>query len=1045
MNLNLKQTSLALGLFSAIGLGYVTQVDAAGVKEIATPAPQGKFVKGTVFDSEGALVGATVIEKGTSNGTVTDIDGNFVIKLTKEDAVLEIKYVGYVTKEVKVNGNTCNVQMEPEGRNLNEVVVIGYGTQRKEAVTGSVATVKGDILREVPTGDITNSLQGRVAGVQMMQTSSKPGASMQVRIRGTRSLTASNDPLVVLDGIPFAGSINDIDPNSIKSMDILKDASATAIYGSRGANGVIIITTDKGMKEQKATVKYNMYVGAKTNFSKYPMMNGDQLAQLRKDANKGYDMLSEDEKEGQNTDWQDLLFKTGFTTNQDVSVTGGGEKNTYNFGLSYLKDDATIPTQNFNRYAMHAAIDQEIGKYAKVGFSTNTNYSVTNNANLGIYTTLSASPLVDPYNEDGSLKSIAANNATDKMWVTTADRLEDLGDSYKDKTNAFGTYNNFYGEVKAPFLEGLKYHINIGLNYRHSKSGSYTGTGIFSDTPTNPSSASNTNATTWNWAIEHMLTYDKTWGDHTINAVALYSAEKTHYDSQYMSGTKIPNDAFLWYNIGTAESTTINPSYQGYYESGMTSLMARLMYSYKDKYMISATIRNDKSSRLSEKNRSHTYPALSLGWNIAKEGFMENVDWVDNLKIRLGYGETSNQSVDAYSTLGKLSSVAYNNGATGYTTGYYVTSLPNPELGWEYSQTYNVGLDFSFFHGRLSGSAEYYIQKTNDLLMSVNLPSTSGVSSYMANVGKTENKGFEFSLNGVILDNKNGWTVEAGLNWYTNKNKITELADGSDRDESNGWFKGYSINSIYDYEKIGIWQTDEEETRKIMEPDGNAGMIKVKGGYYTQEEADAGVIPEGKSVGDMRQINTYDRQVIELDPAWEGGFNFRIAYKNIDLSAVASFRHGGKIISTLYGSSSYLNMLTGRRNNVDVDYWTEDNPTNDYPNPAGIISGDNPKYGSTLGIFSASYLKFRTITLGYNFKGEWMRKAGISALRLYATVTNPFVLFSPYTNESGMDPETNSYGNENQAVTSNYNKRILVVGYNTPTTRNYLFGLNLTF
>ena len=426
----------------------------------------------------------------------------------------------------------------------------------------------------------------------------------------------------------------------------------------------------------------------------------------------------------------------------------------------------------------------------------------------------------------------------------------------------------------------------------------------------------------------------------------------------------------------------------------------------------------------------HTYPAVSLGWNIAKESFMQNVKWVDNLKLRAGYGETSNQSVDPYKTLGRLASRPYNFGPTGYATGFYVSELPNEELGWEYSQTYNFGVDFSLFNGRLTGTAEYYTQKTKDLLMSVGLPSTSGVGSYMANVGKTENKGFELSLNGVIIDNLNGWTWEAGINWYTNKNKIVELADGSERDEGNGWFVGHSINCVYDYEKIGIWQKDEEELRKIMEPGGSVGMIKVKGGYNED--------------GTPRAINSSDRQIIELDPSWEGGFNTRVAYKNWDLSAVASFRHGGKLISTLYGSSSYLNMMTGRRNNVDVDYWTEDNPTNKFPNPAGPISNDNPKYGTTLGFFSGSYLKFRTITLGYNFKGDWMKKAGISALRAYATVTNPFVLFSPYHDESGMDPETNSRGNENQAAAA-YASKVLVVGFNTPTTRNYLFGLNVTF
>ena len=1030
MNLKFRKTTFVVGVCSMLGLMYAPQAKAVDTQSVSPAVQQSKKVTGRVNDSQGPLIGATVMVKGTSNGVVTDIDGNFNLNAAP-GSTLVISYVGYVTQEITVgNQSFISVNLKEEGRVLNDVVVIGYGTQRKEAVTGSVASVKGDMLREVPAGDVTNALQGRVAGVQMMQTSSKPGASMQIRVRGSRSLTASNDPLIVLDGIPFAGTISDIDPNNIKAMDILKDASATAIYGSRGANGVIMITTYKGMQDQEPVVKYNMYVGFKKNFARYPMMNGDQLKRLREVSGLYQPVYTNgDEEEGMNTDWQDMLFKTAFTTNQDLSVSGGTAKSAYNVGISYFKDEATIPTQNFKRYAMHAALDQEIGKYLKVGFSTNTNYSITNNANLGIYNTLSCSPLINPYNADGTLKPVV-HMEKDNQWTYTRDRIENLGDSYKDQTTGLGTYNNFYGEIKCPWVSGLKYRVNLGLNYRHNKNGSYTGTGVFSDSPSANSGAGNGNSTMWNWAIEHMLTYDKTFGDHTINAVALYSAEKNHYESTYMSASQLFDDRLLWYNLGYSESTSINPGNQNYNESGLVSMMARVMYSYKDRYMISATVRQDKSSRLAPGHRVHTYPAVSLGWNIAKENFMQNVNWVDNLKLRAGYGETSNQSVDPYKTLGRLASRPYNFGPTGYATGFYVSELPNEELGWEYSQTYNFGVDFSLFNGRLTGTAEYYTQKTKDLLMSVGLPSTSGVGSYMANVGKTENKGFELSLNGVIIDNLNGWTWEAGINWYTNKNKIVELADGSERDEGNGWFVGHSINCVYDYEKIGIWQKDEEELRKIMEPGGSVGMIKVKGGYNED--------------GTPRAINSSDRQIIELDPSWEGGFNTRVAYKNWDLSAVASFRHGGKLISTLYGSSSYLNMMTGRRNNVDVDYWTEDNPTNKFPNPAGPISNDNPKYGTTLGFFSGSYLKFRTITLGYNFKGDWMKKAGISALRAYATVTNPFVLFSPYHDESGMDPETNSRGNENQAAAA-YASKVLVVGFNTPTTRNYLFGLNVTF
>lgn len=1031
-----KKTTIIMGVCSFLS-GTYTPLSAKVENSVAfvKVVQQSNKVTGNISDKSGPMIGATVMEKGTRNGCVTDIDGNFSLNV-KPGATLIISYLGYQTKNVVVgNQNNIKIILEEKGHSLNDVIVIGYGTQRKEAVTGSVANIKGDIIREVPGADITQALQGRIAGVEMTQYSSKPGASMQVRIRGTRSLTASNDPLIVLDGIPFAGNLNDIDPNNIKNMDILKDASATAIYGSRGANGVIIITTYKGYQEMKPTVTYNAYVGAKTLFHRYPMMNAEEFTKLRNYANKyqyGTDETAWGKDGAVDTDWQDLLFRTGLTTNQDVGVSGGSKTGSYNFGVSYYRDEAVIPLQNFNRYSVHAAIDQELGNWFKVGYTTNTNYSVTNGSSLSLYNTLSATPISNPYNTDGSLKT-RINMASDNQWVYTKESLDNLGDSYKDQTKAFGTYNNFYGEAKCPWLDGLKYRINIGLNYRHSDYGNYVGKGVFSDTANTESNATSRQQTTTNWTIENTLTYDHSWGKHTINAVALYSAEQTTYQQTSMYGLDIPNDAFQYYNIGQASNITVDPANQIYYKAGLESVMGRLMYNYADKYMASFALRADASSRLAKGHQWHSYPAVSVGWNISKENFMRNLKWLDNLKLRIGYGETSNQSVSPYQTLGTLSTRTYNFGETN-ATGYYVSSLPNTELGWEYSKTWNFGVDFSLFNGRLSGTAEYYIENTEDLLMNVNLPSTSGVSSYMANIGKTRNKGFEFSLNGTILNNHNGWTWDVGVNFYTNKNELVELASGATSDESNWWFVGHPINVIYDYQKIGIWQTDEEASRKIAEQGGNAGMIKIKyNGTYNEDGTPT------------RAYSSEDRQIMKVDPDWEGGFNTRLAYKNWDISLVGSYRHGGTLISTIYGAQGYLNMLSGRRNNIKVNYWTEDNPTNDYPKPGGVESSNNPKYGNSLGYFSGSYLKVRTITLGYNFNQNWLKKCGISKARLYFTVQNPFVLFSPYTKESGMDPETNSYGNENQAVTTFYQSRLLVAGYNTPTTRNWILGVNVTF
>ena len=1042
-----RKTISIVGLCSLFGVIATPQAAAANYESPATQeVQQSKRVSGQVIDSEGPLIGATVLEKGTSNGAVTDIDGNFSLDV-QPGATLVVSYVGYVSQEVKV-GSQSNlyITLEAEGGNLNEVVVIGYGTQRREAVTGSVANVNGEKLNQVAASNAAQALQGRVAGVLMTQTSSKPGAEMQIRIRGQRSLSASNDPLIVLDGIPFMGQLSDINPADIKSMDILKDASATAIYGSRGANGVIIITTARGYQGAPAKVTYNGYVSFKEVFHKYPMMDGPTFSKMRKYAEKYQNSL--DESDDTNTDWQDLYYKTGVSHNHDLSVVGGTNGGSYSFGAGYYHDEAVVPTEGYDRVSIRGNFDQMVGKYFRFGLSTNTSYRMTKGVN-NMYAVLCASPLSSPYDKDGNLKRYNALPADDQVVVTrkTVERDEDV---WLSENKGIGTYNTLFGEVKCPWVEGLSYRINIGLNFRSSKGGGFTGTGINNKDANAVNSGWVSENQTRNWAVENLLTYDRTFGKHQFNVVGMYSAEQTTYESSGGSAQNIPADYFQYYALDKATGQANLTNY-GYWQSGLMSWMGRVMYSYDNKYMASVALRSDASSRLAKGHQWHTYPAFSAGWNIAREDFMESTrSWIDNLKVRIGYGETSNQSINPYSTLGSLAIRNYNFGnGTNYMAGYYVNALPNTELGWEYSKTWNFGVDFSLFKGRLSGTFEYYIQKTNDILLDVTLPSTSGVSSYTGNIGKTENKGWEFTLNGIIIDNKNGWNWEAGINLYANRNKLTALSSGEDRDEGNRWFVGYPIDVIYDYEYIGLWnESDVYEVTlpngtkttnfKILEPDGNLGMIKVK----HDGALDANGVP-------TRAIGADDRQIMSMEPDLMGGFNTTVGYKNFDLTVIGAFQVGGKLISAIHSSNGYLNMLTGRRNNIDVDYWTESNTGAKYPKPGGIISSDNPKYGSTLGYFDAGYLKIRTITLGYNFANlKAVKDLGISRLRLYATIQNPFVLFSPYNNESGLDPETNSWANENTAVGySEYSgkHKMPIVGYNTPSTRNFIFGLNVTF
>lgn len=998
-----------------------------------------KTVTGVVTDDLGPVVGASVIEVGTQNGVITDIDGKFTLTNVSNSGQIKVSYIGYLPQTFSVaNQTTFNVKLIEDSQNLEEIVVIGYGTQRKNDVTGSIASLSSDALKAIPSGNVTQSLQGRVAGVQMEQNSTRPGAGMEIRIRGTRSLTASNDPLIVLDGIPFAGSIGDINPNDINSLDILKDASATAIYGSRGANGVILITTNKGTTiASKPTVTYNGYYGAKTLFSEYPMMDGPEFVAYRAEANKNNNNKypnGSDEDNSVNTNWQDLVFQTGMATSHDVSVGNATQSGgSYNIGVGYYDETTVLPGQGYTRFSLRSSVDQEITKRIKIGLVTQNSYSITSGeSNNPMYSILSMTPIAKPYNDDGSIKK-QVQLALDPTYNPLM--INDIGDLWEEKTKNMATYNSLYGEVN--LCDGLKYRLNLGLNYRQSNYGNYRG----AETPYNGSTTSNAtvrNELTTNWVVENLLYYDKTFGKHKVGLVGMYSAEQTEYLKSQVNVTDVAANFIQYYNLGLlndAGTTTINPSNQSHYKRGLLSYMFRANYAYGDKYMATLTFRSDGASVLADGHKWHAYPAFSLGWNMRNEDFLKDVSWLDQLKIRAGYGQTSNQSINPYQTLGTLSNYYYNFG-NQLAMGYYISGLPNPDLGWEYSSTYNYGLDFSVADSRIRGTLEYYVQNTEDLLLYQNLPKTGGVSSFMANVGSTRNKGFELTLSGTIIQELNGWTWDAGINLFTNKNEITSLASGQDRDLGNGWFVGESINSIYDFKKIGIWQTGEDYV-PYEGTSGETGMIKVE---YTGDY-DANGNP-------TRLINDDDKQILgSAEPDFQGGFNTSVSYKDFDLSIVGSYQSGGLLVSAIHSHTGYLNLLSGRRGQISVDYWTESNPTNAYPKAGGTEYTNNPKYGSTLAYFDASYCKINTITLGYNLPKNTLKSLGISRLRAYVTAQNPFVFASPYYSETGLDPQPNSKGDEAQATAENsvVPTRINIVGYNTPSTRTYLVGLNITF
>jgi TonB-linked SusC/RagA family outer membrane protein len=1001
-------------------------------------------VSGKVTDETGTgLPGVNILVKNTTSGTTSDTNGDYSISIPDGNAVLVFSFIGYTTQEEAVGERTTiNVSLSPSIESLSEVIVVGYGVQKKSDVTGAIARVTGESLREVPVANFTQSLQGRAAGVEINSTSSRPGADAQIRIRGSRSFSASNDPLIVLDGIPFNGSINDINVNDISAIDVLKDASATAIYGSRGSNGVIIITTKKGAIG-KPQLFYNGYYGVASPVDKYDVYNGVEFDAFRKASNAGgsaYQPTPDEEANlaaGNETDWQEEMYKNGYITDHNLGITGGTEETQYLISMGYFKQTTVMPGQAFTRFSITGAIDQKIGKRIKVGLNTMNQFNINDGENANaMFQILTLSPLYSSHNPDGSINQRPAIGSANPETVNPLMLYND--ELWKQQRRRLRTFNSLYGEVN--ITEGLKYRINLGLDLFQDNYGRYDG----SNTPylngsTNTATIQNTNS--WSYTIENIVSYEKTLADvHRFGLTGLYSIQETEEYRSTSNANTLPADYTYYYNLGLGNVTSVpanTPGVQNQYYTkwSLLSYMARVNYAYADRYLITLSYRADGSSRLAPGNKWFYYPAAAFAWNVNKEAFMSDLEAISALKLRFGIGKTSNQSVNPYASLGALAAEAYNYGNTGLY-GYYVSALPNPELSWEFTTTTNLGLDFGLFGNRVTGSVEVYRQETEDILQSVSLPQTSGVGSVVKNIGKSENKGLEFTLSSINIENSDGLTWSTDLNIFLNRGEITYLAGGVDRNIANGWHVGYPIDAIYDYEKIGIVQSGETGLPSGFDP----GDIKIRDQLTVDSNGDD--IPDASD----GVINQDDRIILGTgQPDWSGGFTNRLTYKGIDFSFVLFWRVGGTLVSNLYQAniSNPINSLEGRRNGPKVDYWTPENATNAYPQPG---TGQVPNYGSTLGYFDATYMKVRSINLGYSFPSALLGKAGLSSLRVYVQALNPFkAFFSDYVDAGGVDPETNGFGG---SVTEGYGPNgtnRLTVNPNTPPTRSIIFGINLKY
>jgi len=992
---------------------------------------QQKNVSGSVIDSKNnPLVGVNVVEKGTINGVMTDQDGKFSITVTSGLSTLTFSFIGFESQEIVVgNQTTLNITLVESITGLDEVVVVGYGTQRKSDITGSITSVDVAKIRDVPSSNISKALQGKTAGLEIQNIGRQPGAGTQIRIRGNRSLSASNDPLIIVDGIPFGGSINDIASDDIASIEVLKDASATVIYGSRGSNGVIILTTKKG--EQGALkISYNGYYGLTTVARKYDVFNAEEFIKLRTVAN--YTNYMPDEIEsmllGRETDWQDLTYQTGVTANHELNFSGGTDKFQYSLSGGMFKETGVLPVMGYSRYNMRVALDQTIGKRIKLGLTSMNSLAITNGQSANpMWQVISLTPLMVPYENNGTINKQPAFD-TDYTY----NPLTFLDDkSWGEKNRRHASFNTMYAEIS--ILDGLKYRANLGFDFSTNKYNNFYG----SDTNWKQGSQSTgvvSNSDNMAYTIENLLIYDKTFGDHRLSFTGMQSIQESTSTGSSFTGTTVAADYIQFNNFNLFEVIDASSSGNYYSKWSLVSYMGRVNYSLKDRYLLTITGRSDGSSRLAEAKKWHSYPALALAWKIKQESFLTGVDVISNLKIRAGYGQTSNTSINPYTTLGGLSNTLYSFGDQG-VTGYYVSTLPNVDLTWEFTKQTNIGIDFGILKDRLNGSVDLYLQKTDGVLLGVQLPPSQGVpGSFLKNIGATENKGLEIVLNGTIFssESSNGFSWDVNTNFFFNREKIVALQDTSiKKDIGNGWFVGYPASAIYDYVKTGIWQVGEEVEAAVY--GAKPGDIKLED---LDPDGNGPLEPDGK-------IDANDRKILgSSQPRLMGGFTSTWRFKNFDLSAVGYFRIGGMIASTLHMPNNYINRLDGRRNGIKVDYWSPTNPTNDMPKPDMSI---NAARTNVLGYFDGSFLKIRSINLGYNVNPRLLKfLSGSSKVRIYGSVGDPFIFFSPYLKKGGLDPEpTNNASSDNGALS--IPARTLVVSLATPPVRKFVFGLNVRF
>ena len=994
-----------------------------------------------------AIIGATIYDARSHVGVITDAEGNFRIDVATFPSELKISYVGYEQKTIRVKDDDKElvVSLKEEGQNLDEIVVVGYGTQKRTQLTGSVTKVKADIFETSQSATLDGALSGQVAGLNVTASSGQPGADSHIRIRGGNSINASNEPLYVIDGFIYfkdasagstglggiEGSLNPlatINPNDIESVEVLKDVSATAIYGSRGANGVILITTKKGQHgDRQAHINYTYNIGVSNISKKLDLFNASEWAQFQKDywGNKGGYSDAEIAALGKGTDWQDAVLRTAIQQSHELSITGGNDKSRYAFSANYTDQDGILLNSGFQRYNFHTNVEWELQKDLKFGVNatygrskqqglTTTEEQVFNSSpysagitNSFVYALLMP-PVISVYNQDGSYNF---TNPYEYAYFAIGDHaanpVYDLQESVAENVN-----NYLLSNVWASYHIGdLTLKATVGLNSERLTqnyfSGAYTSLGLATQ-----GIGGTGNRQTDVWQQEYTATYSRNLGEqHFIDALVGYTRQTSTSTFSNIRTNHYTNETLKQYNLGDG-SGTYTPQ-TGISESTLNSLIARVNYTLLDRYNATATFRADNSSRFSKDHRWGYFPSLGLSWNVDQEPFLREVERIDYLKVRLSGGLVGNQEIPDYAF-----STSYSTGSYGGSSSYAKQNTSNDRLKWETTASYNLGFDLGLWKNRVNIVFDAYYKKTSDLLLEVPMGFASGVTSQLQNVGNVVNKGVELSVNATLLQRKNlTWTVSANAAY--NKNEITDMGTTNDviqgSDKQQILRRGESLGSFYGLQFVGIVQSDER--LRVGEQSSGMGITRLP--TVNGQTPKPGDLKFADVNGDNR-IDGNDRIILgSTQPDLVYGFSTQLRYRHFDLSASFAGSYGNK----LYNALQRRLELTGDSYNVLTtvnDSWTPANASNTLP----LASNARPfSYIDSRYVQSASYLKLRNLTVGYTLKVESL-KFKVQSVRLYATASNLFTI-TPY---KGYDPEV-SRGTDSGAY---------------PASRTFTFGVNVT-